>query len=87
MLSGFATGLICAALGSTSSQPAGPPGNPSFATLGLYIDFDSVPSLLPFLKTCGYNALEFCDASTLLDPQIWDDYACCGHPRIRRISR
>jgi hypothetical protein len=43
-------------------------------TLGLYTDFGSVETLAPFLKACGYNALEFCNASTLHPPDKREGY-------------
>lgn len=64
------TTLVAAGEQTLTTRPA----DASFETVGLYIDFSSVEELLPFLKACGYNALEFCDASTLIPPADREHY-------------
>jgi hypothetical protein len=67
MLISTILGLLVAVAPVEGTRPGGGGG---FETVGLYTDFGSVSEALPFLKSCGYNALEFCDASTLMPPAV-----------------
>jgi len=70
------TGLFCclSVAASADQKAATGPADVAIETVGLYIDFASVPELLPFVKACGYNTLEFCDASTLIAPADREGY-------------